>query len=251
MSQVRSLLLKTHGAGRAALLLLAIGATSGCSKPDAGSDGAPRLFFANWEGEIGATTLSDFKRDSGIRVEVETMTENVILETKLLTGHSGSDVAVPTSSFLAPLISSGALSVLDKAKLPNWHHLDPAVLKRLESVDPGNRHAVPYPRDLESSFLLHLSVHLCLSLLLFRKCGTCGRKHDPALSFHLHDHEFHCAVLALAMIRSSLDAGTIAPALRPSNFAPSFCGAGHSSRRGPRAAPHSKSPRPGIAVVMV
>jgi putrescine transport system substrate-binding protein len=61
-----------------------------------------------------------------------------------MTGHSGTDVAVPSSNFLEPLIAAGALQKLDKTKLPNWKHLDPAWLARLARMDPGNEYGVPY-----------------------------------------------------------------------------------------------------------
>jgi len=102
------------------------------------------LYFSNWEGEIGPNTLAEFQRRTGIPVVVELIADNVSLQTKLLTGHSGSDVVVPGSNFLQPLITAGALQKLDKSRLPNWRHLDPAILRAIESIDPGNQYGVPY-----------------------------------------------------------------------------------------------------------
>ncbi len=102
------------------------------------------LYFSNWEGEIGRNTLSDFERRTGIAVVIDDIPDNVSLQTKLLTGHSGSDVVVPSSNFLQPLIEAGALQKLDKSKLANWRHLDPAILAALERVDPGNQYGVPF-----------------------------------------------------------------------------------------------------------
>jgi putrescine transport system substrate-binding protein len=106
---------------------------------------APRvLHFANWDGEIGPTTLADFERETGIRVVLEEITDNVTLQTKLLTGRSGHDVVVPGSNFVQPLIAAGALRPIDRSRLGNWKHLDPVLLRALERVDPGNRFGVPY-----------------------------------------------------------------------------------------------------------
>ena len=77
-------------------------------------------------------------------IDVEEIVNNVSLQTKLLTGHSGTDVAVPSSNFIEPLIAAGALQKLDKSKLPNWRHLDPRWLERLGRIDPGNQYGVPY-----------------------------------------------------------------------------------------------------------
>lgn len=122
-------------------LLVALLTLAACS----GSQQAPEpLYFSNWEGEIGDTTLADFAAHTGIPVETEEIVSNVSLQTKLMTGNSGTDVAVPSSNFLEPLIAAGALTRLDKSKLPNWKHLDPAWLARLARMDPGNEYGVPY-----------------------------------------------------------------------------------------------------------
>jgi putrescine transport system substrate-binding protein len=120
-----------------------------CGRHSEGSQhsGAARqttLFFSNWAGEIGPGTLPGFEQRTGMRVVVDELVDNVTLQTRLLTGHSGIDVAVPGSNFLGPLIAAGALRKLDKARLPNWHHLDPAILAALGRIDPGNQYGVPY-----------------------------------------------------------------------------------------------------------
>lgn len=103
-----------------------------------------KLYFSNWDGEIAPGTLAGFRSRSGVEVVMDEIVDNVTLETRLLTGHSGSDIVVPSANFLAPLIQAGALRKLDRTSLPNWRHLDPAMLRALESVDPGNQFGVPY-----------------------------------------------------------------------------------------------------------
>ena len=102
------------------------------------------LYFSNWEGEIGPDTLTEFERRTGIHVVMDDIPDNVSLQTKLLTGHSGSDVVVPSSNFLQPLIAAGAVQKLDKSRLANWRHLDPAILAALAQIDPGNQYGVPF-----------------------------------------------------------------------------------------------------------
>lgn len=125
----------------ASVLLLTTACGGGGST---GEGGAPTLYFSNWDGEIGPNTLAEFKRRTGISVSVESIPDNVSLQTKLLTGHSGSDVVVPGSNFLQPLIAAGAIQKLDRSRLPNWRHLDPTLLRALERLDPGNQYGVPY-----------------------------------------------------------------------------------------------------------
>ncbi|MBN8909704.1 MAG: hypothetical protein J0H99_24595, partial [Rhodospirillales bacterium] len=42
------------------------------------------------------------------------------------------------------LIKAGALAEIDRAKVPNWKNLDPDLMRRVESSDPGNRHGSIY-----------------------------------------------------------------------------------------------------------
>ena len=137
---------RTARAGFAvAALLLAVACGDGADHPTGAREAEVQsLYFSNWDGEIGPDTLTEFQRRTGISVIVEEIADNVSLQTKLLTGHSGSDVVVPGSNFLQPLIAAGALQKLDRSRLPNWRHLDPALLHALERIDPGNQYGVPY-----------------------------------------------------------------------------------------------------------
>ncbi|MGH8262235.1 MAG: extracellular solute-binding protein, partial [Steroidobacteraceae bacterium] len=103
-----------------------------------------QINFYDFTGEIGAHTLSGFEQRTGIRVRFVDIPDNATLQTRLLTGHSEFDVVVPTSNVFGPLINAGTLQKLDRKKLPHWPNLDPEMLKRLESADPGNQYGVPY-----------------------------------------------------------------------------------------------------------
>src|SRR5256885_12735556 len=55
-----------------------------------------------------------------------TLFRSEVLEAKLLAGHSGFDIVVPSASpYMARQIAAGAYRVLDKPKLPNLKNLDP------------------------------------------------------------------------------------------------------------------------------
>ncbi|HBX56294.1 MAG TPA: polyamine ABC transporter substrate-binding protein, partial [Pseudomonas sp.] len=109
----------------------------------AASDG-PSVHVYNWYDYIGPTTLADFKRATGVKLVYDTFDSAEVLEGKLLTGGSGYDVVVASNYSLPTLIKAGVLQPLDLAQLSGSKHLDPTLLEKLASNDPGNRYAVPY-----------------------------------------------------------------------------------------------------------
>ena len=98
----------------------------------------------NWSDYIDPQVLSDFTKETGIRVQYDTFDANETLETKLLAGRSGYDVVVPTAYFLERQIKAGVFQKLDKAKLPHLADAWPEVMHRLAAYDPGNQYAVNY-----------------------------------------------------------------------------------------------------------
>ncbi|MDP3815443.1 polyamine ABC transporter substrate-binding protein [Pseudomonas sp.] len=129
-----------------AYLNTAVGAclSLGLAASVAASNAGPSVHVYNWYDYIGPTTLADFKRDLGITPVYDTFDSAEVLENKLLTGGSGYDVVVASNFSLPTLIKAGVLEPLDPAKLPNYQHMDPELLAKLASNDPGNRYAVPY-----------------------------------------------------------------------------------------------------------
>src|SRR5437762_2952396 len=104
-----------------------------------------RLHVYNWSDYIAPDTIANFTRETGIEVTYDVYDGNEVLEAKLLAGHSGYDIVVPSASpYMARQIAAGAYRTLDKAKLPNLKNLDPRILELAAVADPGNTHGVPY-----------------------------------------------------------------------------------------------------------
>ena len=97
----------------------------------------------NWFDYITPQTLTDFKQQTKVNLIYDIFDTNEALEAKLLTGNSGYDVVVPSNVFLAKQIEAGVFQPLDRSKLPNWQHLDPAPIKPLHAHDPDHTFAVP------------------------------------------------------------------------------------------------------------
>src|SRR6201997_5473415 len=104
----------------------------------------PRLNVYNWSDYIAPDTVPKFEAETGIKVTYDVYDGNEVLEAKLLSGRSGYDIVVPSAGpFMARQIAAGAYRVLDRAKLPNWQNLDPAILELVAAADPGNSHGAP------------------------------------------------------------------------------------------------------------
>jgi putrescine transport system substrate-binding protein len=98
----------------------------------------------NWSDYIDTSILTDFTKETGIKVVYDTFDSNEILETKLLAGNAGYDVVVPTANFLARQIQAGVFEKLDKSKLPNLKNMWDMVNERTAIYDPGNQYAIDY-----------------------------------------------------------------------------------------------------------
>lgn len=98
----------------------------------------------HWADYVAEDTIPGFERATGIKVNFDTFDNNDVLQTKLLIGNSGYDVVVPSTYYAKRQIEAGLLEKLDKSQMPNLKHLDPEIMKVLESVDPGNEYLVPW-----------------------------------------------------------------------------------------------------------
>ena len=103
-----------------------------------------KLNVYNWSDYIGATTIADFEKETGIKVRYDTFDSNETLHAKLVAGRTGYDIVVPSSNWAKIQIEGGLFQKLDKSKIPNYKNLDPWVMKQLATMDPGNQHLVPW-----------------------------------------------------------------------------------------------------------
>lgn len=140
---------KNGGASRRSLLTAFGAAAIGLSftacgeKPKpAGGGEEPKLNFYNWDTYIGETTLGDFKKTSGVDVNMSLFATNDELFAKLKAGNPGFDVIVPSNEFVTRMSQAGLLEALDHAKIPNLKNVDPSFLN--PDYDPGRKYSMPY-----------------------------------------------------------------------------------------------------------
>jgi putrescine transport system substrate-binding protein len=107
-------------------------------------DSEARLNIYNWSDYIAPDIVPAFEREYGIKVHYDVFDANTVLQTKLLTGNTGYDIVVPSANFMAQQIQAGVFQKLDKSLLPNLRNVDPDLIRRMESLDPGLAHSVNY-----------------------------------------------------------------------------------------------------------
>ena len=109
----------------------------------AGADDSRVLNIYNWTDYIDPAALERFKKETGVEVHYDVYDSLETLEGKMLAGHSGYDIIVPTSEpTFSRLIAAGALQPL--AKPASAAGEDPALLKRVATSDPGNKYGAIY-----------------------------------------------------------------------------------------------------------
>ncbi|OXC79775.1 polyamine ABC transporter substrate-binding protein [Caballeronia sordidicola] len=130
-----------HAAAGAALLavtsLVALSAT-----PAVAADAELNVY--NWSDYIAKDTVPNFEKQSGIHVRYDNFDSDDTLQAKLLAGSSGYDIVVPGSYNMAKQIQAGIYQKLDKSQMPNLKNLNPALMKMISDVDPGNQYGVPW-----------------------------------------------------------------------------------------------------------
>jgi putrescine transport system substrate-binding protein len=92
-------------------LLLSVGVQA----EEAQEEKVLRLY--NWSDYFAPDTLSEFTRETGIRVIYDVMDSSETLEAKLMAGRSGYDLIFPGDTVAERLMRAGSLQPLDKGKL--------------------------------------------------------------------------------------------------------------------------------------
>ena len=117
----------------------------GAKSPSSGAPGGAKVLnLYIWSDYLAPNTISDFEKQTGIKVHVSYFDTNETLETRLLAGNSGFDIVVPTASYFERQIKAGVYLTLDKSKLPNLKNMDPQLMTKVALHDPDNAHGVIY-----------------------------------------------------------------------------------------------------------
>lgn len=100
------------------------------------------LNIYHWSDYIADDTISNFEKETGIKVRFDVFDNNEILHAKLVTGKTGYDIVVPSSNWANLQLKSNLFQKLDKTQLPNLVNMNPALQKQIARIDPDNEHLV-------------------------------------------------------------------------------------------------------------
>jgi putrescine transport system substrate-binding protein len=124
-------------------LAFPVWASQPCTSPAGAQERVVNIY--NWTDYIDPSVLDEFTRQTGIKTRYDVFDTLETLEAKMFAGHSGYDIVVPSNEpTFSRLIRAGALTPIDRTKVPNWKNLDPALMHRVESSDKGNRYGAIY-----------------------------------------------------------------------------------------------------------
>lgn len=101
------------------------------------------VYVYNWSEYIPDKVLSDFEKETGIKVIYTTYDSNEVMysKVKVLQGK-GYDVIFPSTYFVNRMRKEGLLQPIDKKQLSNYKNLDPNLLNK--EYDPKNDYSIPY-----------------------------------------------------------------------------------------------------------
>ncbi len=103
------------------------------------------VHMLNWPDYMNPETLSNFEKETNIRVLHDVFESSSETKELLLNGSDRYDLMVQEGAQMRQVLEGqNAVEALDHAKLPNAKNLDPAALTYIDLLDPGNKHSVPY-----------------------------------------------------------------------------------------------------------
>ncbi|MCD8554870.1 spermidine/putrescine ABC transporter substrate-binding protein [Seleniivibrio sp.] len=101
------------------------------------------VYVYNWSEYIPEQVLSNFEKETGIKVIYTTYDSNEVMYSKVkVLGGKGYDVIFPSTYYVNRMQKEGLLTPLNKKLLPNIKNMEPSLMNK--PYDEGNKYSVPY-----------------------------------------------------------------------------------------------------------
>lgn len=102
------------------------------------------LYIFNWTDYVDQGLIEKFEQEYNCKVVYDVYDSNENMLTKIQTSQAKYDIIVPSGDHVEIMRNKNLLHKIDKNKIPNYSHLDQAILQKAQEFDPGNSYAVPY-----------------------------------------------------------------------------------------------------------
>ena len=96
----------------------------------------------NWEDYFGSTTVSDFEKKFGVKVNLETFDDEEEMVSSLQSHPEKYDIIITSGDEIRELVKMRMLAEIDLENIPNLKNIEQRF--RNPYYDPGHRHSVPY-----------------------------------------------------------------------------------------------------------
>lgn len=110
--------------------------------PTGCGDTQNQLNIFTWPGYISDEIRSDFEKEFGVKVILDTYGSNEDLLAKLKAGASGYDIIMPSDYMVSKMIQLELLAKLNRDKITNFEKISPFYLDKY--FDPNNNYSIPY-----------------------------------------------------------------------------------------------------------
>lgn len=123
------------------IILLLFGVTQILGRQSA-ANAKDKLVIYNWGDYIDPQLLTDFTKETGIKVQYETFDSNESMYTKIKQGGTTYDITIPSEYMIAKMKKEDLLVPLDHSKIEGLENIDQQFLD--QSFDKGNQYSIPY-----------------------------------------------------------------------------------------------------------
>lgn len=101
-----------------------------------------QLNMYNWSDYVDESTIPNFEKEFGVKVNYDTYEDNEAMLAKLQSGATGYDIVVPTGYMIEIMLKQGLLAPINHDQIPNIKGVSPALQN--PPYDPGRKHTVPW-----------------------------------------------------------------------------------------------------------
>lgn len=102
------------------------------------------LDIYQWSDYVDPQLIRNFDNKNKLTTNLSYYDSTESLKTNVINGNADADLVVPSIDNVDYFIQSDKFQKIDKTLIPNHRHIEPALLKLMEQVDPNNEYTVPY-----------------------------------------------------------------------------------------------------------